>query len=272
MNSQDTYFKLTINGVFNEDLLVYLIILRHNILYMNIHLTRQGQGQPLVFFHGWGFDSTIWNSLKFSLHQQYEIILVDLPGFGLSKLQDWNEFKANLLTLLPEQFSVIGWSLGGLYATKLAIEEPRKVQHLVNIASSPRFIIDEIWPGVPPEILSNFHAKLSLDKESVLKDFLALQVSKQLSSIQLGSIPSEEGLSLGLTVLETWDLRKYLDTIQLPTCYMFGKLDRITPVKTLVALQQKYPQFHYILFEKAAHMPFLSHQHLFIEELLRFIK
>jgi pimeloyl-[acyl-carrier protein] methyl ester esterase len=162
--------------------------------------------------------------------------------------------------------------MGGLYATRLALEEPNKVQCLVNVTSSPKFIGDELWPGVPKEVFINFYKSLSVDADSSLRDFIALQTNKQQNSIELGCLPSKEGLALGMDILKCWDLREALKHLSVPTCYMFGRLDPITPIKTMNVMQQSYPNFNYILFNKAAHMPFLSHQELFIDEFLRLIK
>ena len=77
---------------------------------MNINIERYGQGKPLVFFHGWGFDSQIWLPLIPFFKDSYQLILVDLPGFGFTSMMDWQTFKVNLLPLLPPQFALAGWS------------------------------------------------------------------------------------------------------------------------------------------------------------------
>ena len=49
---------------------------------MNVSQLSYGQGKPIVFFHGWGFDHQIWLPLVPLLNNKYQLILVDLPGFG----------------------------------------------------------------------------------------------------------------------------------------------------------------------------------------------
>ena len=68
---------------------------------MKVHLNYFGQGKPLVFFHGWGFNHQIWLSLVPLLKERYQLILVDLPGFGLTPAMEWPEFKMQLLDILP---------------------------------------------------------------------------------------------------------------------------------------------------------------------------
>ena len=239
---------------------------------MNINIKYYGQGRPLVLFHGWGFDSQIWLPIIPFLKDNYQLILVDLPGFGFTSMMDWEAFKISLLAQLPPMVSLIGWSLGGLYATRLAIEEPKRVQHLINITSSPRFISDPVWPGVPQELIINFHKNLTTDINKTLHDFIDLQVNNNKFSFEPGTATTREGLENGLTILDTWDLREGIYNLSQPTCYMFGRLDRIIPITTMHTMQVLYPNFKYVFFSKAAHMPFLSHTELFVSEILEFIK
>ncbi len=105
---------------------------------MKIHFNTYGNGKALVFFHGWGFDSQIWQPLIPFLKDYYRLIFVDLPGFGHTPKMDWEFFKKSLLIQLPNQFALAGWSMGGLFSMRLAIEEPDRVVNLLNICSSPR--------------------------------------------------------------------------------------------------------------------------------------
>lgn len=234
---------------------------------MNVHLTSHGQGQALVFFHGWGFDSHVWLSLIPALKSSYQLILVDLPGFGLSDSMDWPVFKRELLRQLPAVFALVGWSLGGLYAMRLAIEAPKRVSALINVASSPRFIGDDVWPGVSRQIFTDFHANLTSDPQKTLRDFVRLQAKRNVDDFVFGDTPSQSALSSGLHILDSWDLRDTLKDLKVPTSFFFGRLDPITPVKTMRVMQEQFPYFNYVLFNKAAHMPFISHPDEFIDAL-----
>lgn len=240
---------------------------------MNVKIRSYGVGYPLVFFHGWGFDSQIWLPLIPYLSTSYQMILVDLPGFGQSSVMDWESFKRHLLSELPQQFAVLGWSMGGLYATRLALEESIRVSHLVNLSSAPRFLLDDDWPAVSPVLFEQFHQKLLNNPSITLREFTQLHVNrKQFDIVSLGYLPSAEGLTLGLDVLAHWDFRQELKTFEQPVCYMFGRLDPIVPIKMMPVMQSIYPHFKYVFFKRAAHMAFLSHMDLFVEEVKEFIQ
>lgn len=241
---------------------------------MNINIHSYGKGFPLVFFHGWGFDSQIWLPLIPKLSIEYQLILVDLPGFGHSPMMDWYSFKELLIAQLPNQFALVGWSMGGLYAMRLVVEEPHRVDYLINVTSSPRFLNSDLWPGVSQDVFKRFYKNLSEEPHATLKEFLEL--NGLTSNDKLHHLPdkppSQEGLELGLKILETWDFREKLKQFDKPSCFMFGRLDPIVPIKTMNSMQLSYPEFNYVLFKRAAHMPFLSHVDLFVEELRGFIR
>lgn len=234
---------------------------------MNINLLKYGKGLPLVFFHGWGFDNQIWMTLFPYLQHSYEMILVDLPGFGLTPMQPWDSFKSSLLEQLPSNFILVGWSLGGLLATRLAIEDRARVSHLINISSSPRFLSDVQWPGVDNQLLQQFHHKLVQNSQVTLQEFIKLQAQPQSFDWEPAVYPSPAALEYGLKILQDWDLRSVLHHLDMPVSFMFGRLDPITPVKIMKTMEFMYPQFNYVVFKRSAHMPFISHTEQFVEEL-----
>ncbi|MBA2710036.1 MAG: alpha/beta fold hydrolase [Tatlockia sp.] len=232
---------------------------------MNLHIERLGKGQPLVFFHGWGFDHRVWLKLAGELENRYQLYLVDLPGFGHSSLMDWGLFKEKLLIELPAFFALAGWSLGGLLAMRLAIEESVRVTHLISISSTPCFIKKSGWPGVDEIVFANILLNLVRDPQNFIAQFIKLQLQGEAyESFQDNYQPSLSGLEAGLDILAKWDLRELLKGFTKPACFVFGRLDAITPRATQSVMQKYFPNFDYVLFDKAAHMPFLSHQEQFI--------
>jgi pimeloyl-[acyl-carrier protein] methyl ester esterase len=237
---------------------------------LNIHSS--GHGPGLVLFHGWGFDQTIWHPITCLLKQYFTVYLVDLPGFGYSELVDWVTFKACLLASLPAQFALIGWSMGGLWATRLAIEAPSRITHLVNVASSPCFIKHYQWPGIMPAVLDTFLNQLLANPNKTIEQFINSQVRGCFDKPTI-KCPSISGLHAGLEILKYWDLRLQLTQLTMPVCYVFGRLDMLVPYKVLAVMQKNYPysNFNYVLFKDAAHLPFLSDKQAFITTIKRFL-
>lgn len=230
-----------------------------------------GAGSPVVLFHGWGFDSHIWDTLipdLLELPHAYQIILVDLPGFGQSPLLSWSDFKQQLFAAVPRPFSVLAWSLGGLFATRLAKEAPDKIKKLLLVASTPYFMQAPNWVGIAPETLNDFYQQLISTPQITRQQFIRSQLPADMYAEETPLAPVDSklflGLHEGLLILKHWDLRRYLSQLTMPVAYLFGRLDRIVSHKTLGILQDTFPQFHYSLLPHAGHMPFLSHRTGFI--------
>lgn len=176
----------------------------------------------------------------------------------------WELFKQNLAHQLPAQFALAGWSMGGLFATRFALEEPTRVTKLINISSSPYFIKEKTWPGIEKQAFEQFFANLITDPQLTITEFINLQLRNNNYQYQNKLIPNPASLKEGLQILANWDLREPLHSLTRPAYFLFGHLDAITPRTTMAAMQKLYPQFNYLMFAKAAHMPFLSDQDEFL--------
>jgi pimeloyl-ACP methyl ester carboxylesterase len=47
--------------------------------------SRSGQGEPLVLLHGLGSSRAAWEAIVPALAERFDVIAVDLPGFGASQ-------------------------------------------------------------------------------------------------------------------------------------------------------------------------------------------
>ncbi|MET0930575.1 MAG: alpha/beta hydrolase [Aeromicrobium sp.] len=91
--------------------------------------TRQGSGEPLVLIHGIGHRRQAWDPVLHLLAQSYDVIAVDLAGFGESPAYpagtDYTmdhaaaNFADNFAAWGIERPHVVGNSLGGAIALEL---------------------------------------------------------------------------------------------------------------------------------------------------------
>jgi pimeloyl-[acyl-carrier protein] methyl ester esterase len=224
----------------------------------SIHWTKTGEGSPLVLLHGWGFDSAIWDPLLPFLQEKYTVYSVDLPGFGFTAWMTWEIFEALLLSLLPPHFAILGWSLGGLAAMRLALSHSARITHIYCIATSPYFLREPGWPGVKKTVLDTFYQQLLQNKDELLH-----KLGNMIQSYPAN--PSLEGLIWGLDCLKNWDLREALREWNKPICFMFGLIDPILPISIHRAMTKNYPKFQYIIFQQSGHIPFLTEPKKFLE-------
>ncbi len=241
-----------------------------------------GEGNcHLVLLHGWGLNAQVWDCITAELGAHFTLHLVDLPGYGHSigfGALSLEEMAEKVLEKAPAQAVWLGWSLGGLVASQIALRHPERAQALVTVASSPCFAAHDEWPGIKPEVLSGFQQQLSDDFQRTVERFLALQTMGTESARQDARalkqtvlslpMPSSEVLNGGLEILKTADLRQSLLELSVPFLRMYGRLDGLVPRKIIPLLDALWPASESVMFDKAAHAPFISHPQAFCEPLV----
>jgi len=247
-----------------------------------LNFSSQGSGTSLVFIHGWGLNAGIWQPTAQALSDQFQVITVDLPGFGTNVGHTISPYSLDRVTELVSQIIekpavIVGWSLGGLVATNLALAHPEKVKGVVAVASSPYFVESDQWPGIKPDVLSLFHRQLSQDTQRTIDNFLKIQamgsphirqdIKVIRDLIMQFDMPSKTTLDESLGLLETVDLRDELNSIEVPYFRMYGKLDSLVPQRAIAHIDELIPQSEKIVFDAASHAPFISHFELFVKAL-----
>jgi pimeloyl-[acyl-carrier protein] methyl ester esterase len=257
----------------------------------SLKIASYGQGYPLVFIHGWGLNSGVWQPTIDCLRDQFEIITVDLPGFGINVENTCQPYSIEniaeaIVTAVGKPAVYIGWSLGGLVCSQIALAHQENSLALITIASSPCFVEQEnnasLWPGIKAHLLAGFHRQLSDDIQKTLDGFLRIQAMgsphlrqdiKQIRNLVMQyPLPSRTTLDDSLALLETVDLRSQLQQITLPFFQLYGRLDSLVP-KTIPALVSELnPTSEQHIFPQASHAPFISHFDEFIEVLTQWLK
>jgi len=105
----------------------------------------RGQGSPLLMLTGTGSTMAEWDpALLRLLARDHRLILFDYPGVGRSGPWRGRTFDsladsvAGLLGALDvPRAAVLGWSLGGFVAQRLAIDHPHRVSHLILAGTNP---------------------------------------------------------------------------------------------------------------------------------------
>lgn len=226
----------------------------------------------LVLLHGWGLNAEVWRCVTEELASHFTLHLVDLPGYGRSRdfgAMSLEEMANTVLDAAPQKAIWLGWSLGGLVASEIALTHPERVEALVTVASSPCFSAREAWPGIKPEVLSGFQQQLSENFQRTVERFLALQTlgtetarqdARALKNTVLSlPMPGVEALNGGLDLLKTVDQREAMASLTVPHLRIYGYLDGLVPRKVVPLLDARWPQSESLVVAKAAHAPFISH-------------
>lgn len=107
------------------------------IIYKNkkIFYERHGNGEKIFFIHEWNSSSQLFKRYFFPCLKKFEIIYLDLPGFGKSQFVDLLSFR-DLRNIIKEiikveklgRVNLIGFCYGAIIALDFAIQNPNLVK------------------------------------------------------------------------------------------------------------------------------------------------
>jgi pimeloyl-ACP methyl ester carboxylesterase len=259
--------------------------------YLNVdkvqvrYIDTQSKGNPILLIHGLGGSIESWiNNINTISREQLRVIALDLPGFGYSDKPNINytisfytTFIAKFLKRLEVRsfVSLVGCSLGGHIAGEVALNYPNLVSKLVLISPAGALPI-------------SFRGTSELCKYvNVLKAKTLQEVKKALLFIDGGCIDDtyaqqfynkllmpgakEAFISALKGSANAPRLSKRLHKIKAETLLIWGKNDRIIPVKFIEPFI-RMENCRIILLEKCGHVPFISKPMVFNRILVDFIK
>jgi 3-oxoadipate enol-lactonase len=203
----------------------------------------RGAGVPIVFLHGYPLHHAMWLPQLDDLSADYQVVLLDLPGYGLAR--DWpvpetlSGFAESVHRTLAQRFStpvvVVGHSFGGYIAMQLYREHPEQFRALV--LTNTRSEADS--PEAKEKRLATA-ARLAdpaqhLDVDEVARGLVA-PVTWRLGGGIIESVRSMVREAPSATVRASLkaianrpDSAAALSAIRVPTLVVWGEEDRLIP-------------------------------------------
>lgn len=246
---------------------------------ISTELLTAGDGPPVVFLHGIADSAQTWQWVMRNLTPRYRLIAPSFPGFGQSDKpavayspELFTRFTLVLLDALGlERACLVGNSLGGLVALRLALSEPARVSALALIGSaglgravslSMRLLS---LPGMRNMAVRWFGTPLGAQ----------LWVSQLEALLIAGSSPSgwRERMhrmartpgfleAVAATTASGINLRGQrevllgqLSKLTVPTLILWGERDRIVPVRHARAAVERLVQGRLEILPDCGHLP-----------------
>jgi pimeloyl-[acyl-carrier protein] methyl ester esterase len=253
------------------------------------HYDIEGEGEHLLFIHGWGVDKKIWRQQSKFFSQFYRIMTIDLPGHGKSSWEkvDLGVMVEDLKFILDKMrfndVTLIGSSIGGLVALKFYEVFPEGIQRLIFVGSMPKFSRSEGYPhGLDIEKMRKLGDHLHSDYPSVVNIFFRSLFTKQERQTRRfkwiqkfrreEKMPMKKALLEYLDIMEREDLREVLKKVKIPVQFINGREDEICNKETVEFLKKLSPESRFDFFEECGHFPFLSKPYEFNQVMESFLK
>ncbi len=242
-----------------------------------ISYRQAGSGPTLVLLHGWAMSSAVFSEALQALSNEFCVLAPDLPGHGQSSAgvdYGLNPLAEDLASWMEglnlNGVCLLGWSLGGQIALRLAALANQRIRRLLLVSTTPRFVTEEDWPhGLPNGQVRIMARGLQRRFARTLDDFFGQQFAPgELSEQRLQWLtenlspsvipPQAEAALAALETLRISDLRLQLADLKVATLIMHGVKDAIVPLGAGRYLADALPEANFKPLAKAGHAPFLS--------------
>jgi pimeloyl-ACP methyl ester carboxylesterase len=253
---------------------------RVDIKGCSIHYLESKTGtEPLVMIHGLLDASFGFRKLIPFLNKKYKIFLIDIPGFGKTKLPSISylyqlDIFADILFRTIQSFNfteytLLGHSMGGLLSQHIALKD-KKIKKLILLSTgnSPhpeRNKMREILFPKNEEEISRLLSYLYYKKKQepnflVKKTLLKVWNTKEFHFMAENTIEREDEIFFG----------KKAKNIRIPTLIISGKEDEITTKTQMIQLKKYITGSKLVLIENAKHAIHLEHPQLVANEINKF--
>lgn len=245
----------------------------------DIHFAEAGSGFPLLMLHGGGPGASGVPNYERNiaeLARHFRVIVPDLPGYGrstkgLSRKDPFGDCARAMLGLMDElqipKACVVGNSLGGACALRMALDRPHHIAGLVLMGpggvdttrSLPttglKHLLD-YYSGEGPtkEKLRTFIRQYLVYEGGRIPDSVIdarYQASLDPEVVAQPPLVRPKGLPKFSLVDFTRDAR--LQTLQTPTLVLWGTEDRVNRPSGAHSLQRRMPNCDSYLFSRTGH-------------------
>lgn len=230
-----------------------------------------GTSTTLVFIHGAGGNHRHWLLQLATLGRTYEVLVVDLPGHGLSqgrpqsKIEHYTDFVHEFAVKLQKSsFVLAGHSMGGAIAMDFALRYPERLAAMILVATGAKL-------KVVPEMLEIFG---SGERTSKLVELAYHEQAppEMLSMARQELFRTDPYVYFtDFTACNRFNIIAELGQISVPTLVVGAACDRLTPAKYSRWLGEGIPQSSVEIIPSAGHMVMLEQAELVNKAIKRFM-
>ena len=235
---------------------------------------------PLVFLHGVSGGHHAWEAqLPYFAGLGYPSHAWDQPGYGHSPTvepYDLERVSASLARLIEslggEPVVLVGHSMGGLIAQETYVRHPAFVKAMALCFTSPAFAGD--GSEFAKQFIAARLAPLDAGKSmaEIAAQLIPTMGSNSKLAVQIMAGVPPETYRKAVRLLTTFDRRKELAGIKVPTLLVAGSEDQTAPPAMMQRMAQKIPGAEYVLLEGCGHLGPMDQPDAFNAALASFLK
>jgi len=226
----------------------------------------------LVLLHGIGSNAQSWIEQLQTWSTSRHVIAWNAPGYGAStrlpiERPTTDDYVAALLAFLDAQgvdtFDLVGHSLGGLMAARLAVSAPSRVRRLVLSSPAGGYHVDPKLP-LPPNLAARMSDISDLGPVALAAKRAANTLSSDAPPDVLARVQAAmaavtvEGYTQATWMLAQGDILADAPRITQPTLVVVGSEDRVTKPDGVRAVATAIPGARFELIPGAGHASYAN--------------
>lgn len=212
----------------------------------------QANASKLVFLSGLGFAVEIWSGISCSTEKCF----LKLPSLNAD--YSLETILHYLNDHIPYGATVVSWSLSGLLSLFYAHYFPNKNHRFILVASTPKFLAADDWPGLGIVSKSTLEKKFTSYVQYPSRN---LAIKRALTKLR------RPICSNYLTLLSTLDARAHLKTLTVPLTLILGERDCIVPSIIGNAICTLNPKLKLVSLPNAGHAIPITHKRVIEHEI-----
>jgi 3-oxoadipate enol-lactonase len=229
----------------------------------------RGAGAPLLLIHGLGYGRWGWQPVVEPLAGSRRVVLFDNRGIGESDAPPGpysaEEMAADAVAVLDaagiDRAAVLGTSLGGMVAQRLAVDAPARVDRLVLACTTPGGERAVPFPEPTVRLLAeapSLEPAVALRRfvENALAPDAPPELVERIFALRLANPPDPAGWQAQAAAAAAFDGYDRLGEIAAPTLVLHGDADRVVDVRNAGILADKIPGARVELFAGCGHLFF----------------
>ena len=223
-----------------------------------------GNGPALMLMHGIGGNSKTWEEQYRAFAGSHWVIGWDAPGFGGSDpapeqtADCWADEAMGLMDRLGvETAALVGHSMGGIIAPRVASRHPGRIVRLVLSGTRTGFVGALGFE----ERLHEFDTLTPEERGRTRAAGMAAPGAAPEVLARLAGIAAEgtrEAFAGGVAVLEGTDNRAILQGLRMPALVLCGMQDGIAPPERGEEIASLLPDVRMTCFEGAGHAAYIE--------------
>lgn len=246
-----------------------------------------GHGPAVVLVHGFASSLDTWDAVIPVLAKTHRVLALDLKGFGWSGRPPGDYSPAAEAKLVLDLMTargigradVVAHSWGGAVALAMALASPKRVRRLVLYdawayeAEMPSFFLWSRAHGLGEILFGLFYKERPADRlalafydPSRIPQSLVDAVKKALD--RPGTVAAALAAVRGQRFLP---LEKRYPEVKQPTLLLWGREDRVSPLRFGERLESDLPNARMKVFPRCGHLPMIEARAASTRALVRFL-